>query len=54
MEVNDGKMRQTNKDGNNIFDEKIQTENIKDKCTKEDDKDKPLCRKTMDKVNMNV
>ena len=40
MEVNDGKMRQTNKDGNNIFDEKIQTENIKNKCTKEDDKDK--------------
>ena len=42
MEVNDGKMRQTNKDGNNIFDEKIKQKILKINVQKKMIKIKPF------------
>ena len=40
MEINDGKVRQTSTDGSTKFDETVQTKDIKNKCTEENDQDK--------------
>ena len=40
MEINDGKARQKSTDGSTKFDETVQTKDIKNKCTEENDQDK--------------